>query len=135
MVIIFRYLNILADPEAKRTQIELKKQTNKQTTILYRGHVLYKAPFLSVLSQVLTLFEPWTAAHQAPLSMGFSRQEYWSGLPCPSPGDLPDTGIKPASLVSPRSAGRFFTTSATLLDDLHIFSHDNPCQKGITFLL
>ena len=40
---------------------------------------------------------PWTVAHQAPLSMGFSRQEYWSGLPCPSPGDLPGPGIKPRS--------------------------------------
>ena len=40
---------------------------------------------------------PWTAASQAPLSMGFSRQEYWSGLPFPSPGDLPDSGIEPGS--------------------------------------
>ena len=40
---------------------------------------------------------PWTVAHQAPLSMGFSRQEYWSGLPFPSPGDLPDPGIEPGS--------------------------------------
>ena len=40
---------------------------------------------------------PWTVAHQAPLSMGFSRQEYWSGLPFPSPEDLPDPGIKPGS--------------------------------------
>ena len=40
---------------------------------------------------------PWTVAHQAPLSRGFSRQEYWSGLPFPSPGDLPDPGIKPRS--------------------------------------
>ena len=51
---------------------------------------------------------PWTVAHQAPLSMGFSRQEYWSGLPFPSPGDLPDTGIKP---VSPALVCRFFTTA------------------------
>ena len=51
-----------------------------------------------------------TAAHEAPLSMGFSRQEYWSGLPCPSPGDLPDPGIEPAS---PALAGGFFTTSTT----------------------
>ena len=43
----------------------------------------------------------WTVACQAPLSMGFPRQEYWSGLPFPSPGDLPDPGIKPMSLVSP----------------------------------
>ena len=54
--------------------------------------------------------------HQAPLSVGFSRQEYWSGLPCPPPGDLPDPGIEPASLVSPALAGRFFTTSSTWED-------------------
>ena len=50
---------------------------------------------------------PWTVVCQAPLSMGFPRQEYWSGLPFPSPGDLPDPGIKPAS---PALAGGFFTT-------------------------
>ena len=50
-------------------------------------------------------------AHQGPLSMGFSRQEYCSGLPLPSPGDLPDPGIEPVSLVSPALAGRFFTTA------------------------
>ena len=44
---------------------------------------------------------PWTVAYQAPPSMGFSRQEYWSGLPFPSPGDLPNPGIEPVSLVSP----------------------------------
>ena len=44
-----------------------------------------------------TLAIPWTIAHQAPLSMGFSRQEYWSGLPFPSPGDLPNPGIEPGS--------------------------------------
>ena len=42
---------------------------------------------------------PWTVAHQAPLSMGFSRHEYWSGFPFPSPGDLPDPGIEPSSLA------------------------------------
>ena len=55
----------------------------------------------------------WTAARQAPLFIGFSRQEYWSGLPCPPTGDLPDSGIKPVSLISPALAGRVFTTSAT----------------------
>ena len=50
---------------------------------------------------------------QAPLSMGFSRQEYWSGLPFPSPGDLPNPGIEPKSRKSPPLSGRFFTTSAT----------------------
>ena len=53
---------------------------------------------------------PWAMAHQALLSMEFYRQEYWSGLPFPSPGDLPDPGTEPASLVSPALAGGFFTT-------------------------
>ena len=49
-------------------------------------------------------------AHQAPLSMGFSRQEYWSGLLCPPPGDLPDPGIEPTSPASPALAGGLFTS-------------------------
>ena len=53
------------------------------------------------------------ATRHAPLTMGFSRQEYWSGLLCPSPGDLPDPGIEPASLTSAALAGRLVTTSAT----------------------
>ena len=55
----------------------------------------------------------WTVAHQAPHSMGFSRQEYWSGLPCPPSGNLPGPGIKLMSLLSPELAGWFFTTSTT----------------------
>ena len=54
---------------------------------------------------------PWTVTCQASLPMGFSRQEYWGGLPCPPPGDLPNPGIKPESLMSPALAGGFFTTS------------------------
>ena len=56
----------------------------------------------------------WTVARQAPLSTGFSRQEYWSGVPSPPPGDLMDPGIEPSSFTSPALAGRFFffTTSA-----------------------
>ena len=56
---------------------------------------------------------PWTVAHQVPLSMELSRQEYWSGLPFPPPGDLPDSGIEPTSLASHVSyiAGRFFTST------------------------
>ena len=59
----------------------------------------------SVMSNSLT---PWTVAHQAPLSMEFSRQEYWSGLTCPPPGDLPDPGIEPTlSLMSLALIGRW----------------------------
>ena len=56
---------------------------------------------------------PWTVAHQAPLSMGFSRPEHWSGLPCPPPGGLPDPGVEPASLASLSLAAGFFITSTT----------------------
>ena len=70
--------------------------------------------FLCAYAQLyVTLCNPMNGAHQASLSMGVSRQEYWSELPCPPPGDLPHPGIKPASLRSPALAGRFFTTSAT----------------------
>ena len=55
----------------------------------------------------------WIVAHQAPLFMGLSRQEYWSGWPCPPPGDLPNPGVKPTSLISPALPSGFFTTSAT----------------------
>ena len=68
----------------------------------------FSGHFLLLFSHWVNSFvTPWTVAHQAPLSMGFPGQEYWSGLPFPSPGDLPDLGIKP---VSPALAGRFFTT-------------------------
>ena len=64
-------------------------------------------------SQLSLFVTPWTVAHQSPLSMGFSRQEYWSGLSCPPPGDLPNPGIEPTSLAPPALAGEFFTTCAT----------------------
>jgi len=65
---------------------------------------------LSHSSCVQLFVTPWKVACQAPLSIGFSRQEYWSGLPCPSLGELPNPGIEPASLSSPALAGGFFTT-------------------------
>ena len=68
------------------------------------------ACMLSCFTCVQPFVTLWTVACQAPLSLGFSRQEYWSGLPCPPPGDLPNPGIEPAS---PALAGRFFTTSTT----------------------
>ena len=65
-------------------------------------------------SRVRLCATPWTVARQAPLSMGFSRQEYWSVFLCPPPsGDLPYPGIELTSLTSPALAGRFFTTNAT----------------------
>ena len=72
--------------------------------------VCMNAKLLQLCMTVVTL---WTIACQASLSMGFSRQEYWSGLPCPPPGDLHDPEIKPTSVMSPALVGEFFTTSAT----------------------
>ena len=72
------------------------------------------ACMLGHFSHVKLFAIPWTVARQAPLSRGFSRQEYWSGLPCPLPGDLPNPGIEPASLMPPVLAGRFFTTESHL---------------------
>ena len=68
---------------------------------------------VSHFSRARLFVTPWSVAGQAPLSMEFSRQEHWSGLPCPPPGDPPEPGIEPASLMSLTLAGRFFTTSAT----------------------
>ena len=68
---------------------------------------------LSRFSHVQFFVTPWTIAHQAPLSMGFSRQEYWSGLLFPTPEDLPDSGLKPVFPAAPALAGGFFTISAT----------------------
>ena len=71
------------------------------------------ACMLSCFSPVQLFEIPWTIACQAPLSMGFFRWEYWSGFPCPPPGDLSGPEIKSMALRSPALAGRFFTTSTT----------------------
>ena len=73
---------------------------------------LIKTNMCFVLSCVQLFVAPWTVARPAPLFMESSRQEYWSGLPLSIPGDLPNPGIKLASLGSPTLAGRFFTTTA-----------------------
>ena len=68
------------------------------------------------LSHVQLFVTPWTIAHQASLSLGFSRQEYWNGLPFSPPEDLPNAGTEPTSHVSCQLAGGFFTTGATWKD-------------------
>ena len=81
------------------------------------------------LSHVHLFKTPWAAARQVPLSTVFFRQEYWSRLPFPTPGNLPDPKIEPASLASPALAGRFFTTGATykanswMFSSVHSLSH------------
>ena len=74
-----------------------------------------------LLSRVRLLVIPWTVAYQDPPSMEFSRQEFWSGLPFPSPGDVPDPGTEPVSPASPAVAGKFFTTE----------THGKPTVKEV----
>ena len=88
---------------------------NSQTPLL-----IVLACMLSRFSRVRPCATQWTVAYQAPLSMGFSKQKYWSGFPCPPPGDLPDPGFELASLTSLELAGRFVTISIT--SQVHSFS-------------
>ena len=96
------------------------KYANAMSCKHFAGTLGVQFNFLPAACYMLHHFSPvrlfatlWTIAHQAPLSMGFSRQEYWGGLPCPPPEDLPNLGIELASLTRISFAGRFFTTSAT----------------------
>ena len=84
------------------------------------------ACLLSHFSLVRLFATLWTVAHEAPLSLGFSRKEYWGRFPCPAPGDLPDSGIIPMSLMSPALAGGFFTTTTIWEDPL--------CPRAMPFL-
>ena len=76
---------------------------------------------VQLLIHVQLFVAPWAAAHKAPLSMGFPRQEYWSWLSVPSPGDLPNPGIEPTTPASPALAGAFFTTEPP--EKPHILIH------------
>ena len=86
--------------------------TSKHTR-LHQLSVLYACVQVTSATSWALLATPWIVAHQAPLSMGFSKQEYWGGLPWPSSGNLPDPGIKPTSLMSPALVDGFFTISTT----------------------
>ena len=80
---------------------------------------------LSHFSGVLLFATLWTVACQDPLPMGFSRQEYWSGLSFPLPGDLPNPGIKPTSFMSPELSGGFITTNTTWEVYIHRISYNS----------
>ena len=95
--IFFKYLNTI--------NLKVQLSPKDMNTIF--------ACVLSPFSCVRLFVTLWTVAHQIPLCLGFSRQEYRSELPCSPPGDLPDLGIEPSSLTSPILSGGFFTTSAT----------------------
>ena len=88
---------------------------------------------MCVLSRVRFFVTPWAVAHQSPLPMESSRQEYQGGLPFPTPGDLPDPGIEPASLISPALASRLFST-ITYTTHTHTHTHTHTAiPKSFTF--
>ena len=85
---------------------------------------------ISHFSHVWLFATLWTVAHQALLSMGFSKQEYWSGLPCPPLGDLPNPGMKPVSLASSALVCRFFTARAS---QVAVVVKNSPAKAGDRF--
>ena len=107
-------MKLFAELEIKRKEREAKEM-HERYVLVYLFNVNVK----SLAQLCLTLCDPVDCSHEAPPSMGFSRQEYWSGLQFPSPGDLPQLGIELVSLKSPALADGFFTTSATLVREIH----------------
>ena len=104
---------LVEDVRKYQCYIVKQKKDYKVANILFTILYIKITSVLSHFSHVELFATPRTIAQQAPLSMGFSKQEYWSALPCPPPGDLPNPGIKPVSLMSPALADRFFTTRAS----------------------
>ena len=102
---------------------QLKTYVNQ--AIMFYALNLYSACMLSHLSRVWLCATLWTVALQVPLSVGFSRQEHWSRLPSPPPGDLPNPGIEPQSLMSTALASEFFTTSAPWETQTYIVMYVN----------
>ena len=88
-----------------------------------------------LLCHVQLFATPWTVARQAPLSMGFSRHEYRSRLPFSPPGDLPNPGIEPVPLVSPKLAGRFFTTLTPGKPGLLTYMYESESLSAVSDFL
>ena len=113
----------------------IKSSHNKFALHLYRNACMHAQS----LPLCLTLWNLRTIAHQAPLSMGFSRREYWSELPCPPPGDLPDPGIEPTFLTTPSLADRLFASSTTgkphisIYIGLYINIYSPMCRTYISY--
>ena len=102
----------------------LKSRVDRAVCVCILGHSVLSDPFVT----------PWPMVRQAPPSMDFPRQEYWSGMPFPPPEDLLDPGIELESPVSPALAGRFFTTGKTGLQShlfkRHLLSTDCALDAG-----
>ena len=109
------------------------RSSNHWTGREFSTHYFFLMCVLSCFSHVQLFVTRWTVAHQAPLSVEFSMQEYWSGLPFPSPGNLPDPGTEPALFTSAASAGGFFTTSTTWEAPFFLTWKDVKSSKLVLF--
>ena len=112
-------------PQLEEACVQRRRPTTAERDTSHGGLLCHSGDLMLTWACVLGRFSHvwlfatlWTVAHQAPLSVGFSRQEYWSGLPCPPPGDLPDPGIEPLTLTSCALSGGFFTSSTTVITAL-----------------
>ena len=96
------YVKMVSNFSEKQGLEEIANLINPlRQTVSYLQWLLFHACLLSHFSHIQLFETLWNVAHQALLSVGFSRQEYWSGLPCPAPGYIPDPGVEPASLMFP----------------------------------
>jgi len=118
----------------------MRKGTEKQVTYCcnkMETPVNFISPYTRHFSHVRLFVTLWTASHPAPLSMGFTRQHYWNGLPHPSPGDLLDPEIKAVPLMSPALAHRFITTGTTwealLYSNVMVFDYHDRHQEVFGF--
>ena len=109
---------------------------NQQNGLILSFKILERLPaYLLVVQSCSTLSDPWTVARQAPLSKGFSRQEYWSGLPFPSPGDLPDPGVETArsgqSRSLPATCSETSRTMGSSSLEYHLWVSSHACALGL----
>ena len=109
----FIYKSFIVPLHVPGTEIVTKSSLLSRTFLVVKEAKFELWFVVQLLSPIWLFSTPKAVTCQAPLSMGFPRQEYWSGLPFPPPGDLPNPGIEPTSLTSPAMIGRFITTSTT----------------------
>ena len=113
----------------------VKSLSEHRCTATFSNNICEWKWVLSCFSRVWLFAMLWTVVHQAALSMRLSRQEYCCGLPCPPPGNLPDRGIEPASLMSPALTGGFFTTSTTWKALGHTLYLINNSSMALSYFL
>ena len=110
---LFKGQNVSMTPQILSCPVEFRSPLDCIQMMIWQLSLQILCAYIQLLSHVQLFAAPWTVAHLTALSMEFSIQEYQNGVPCLTPGDLPDPKIEPSSLASPELAGIFFLTRAT----------------------